>query len=128
MNPALLACEWNIANAGRSIAEAISILDRLDSITGYNSPSSRERVQGGENTPAAVARAEMLDRLRWKFSPIERKIAEAFRESTGYRELYALGILDGLSGEALRKRARMPQAKFKACRQWLYGLVDSALK
>ena len=68
---AISAYEWNVALAGRSIAEAIRILDRLDSLTGYTSPSSRERVQGGEHVEQAALRAELLDRLQWRFSPAE---------------------------------------------------------
>ncbi|NCB17058.1 MAG: hypothetical protein EOM65_12910 [Synergistales bacterium] len=125
---AISAYEWNVALAGRSIAEAIRILDRLDSLDGYTSPSSRERVQGGENVEQAALRAELLDRLQWKFSPMEKALAEAFREATGHRERYALGLIDGLSGEELRKRARLPKAQFHGCRQWLYSLMSSALK
>lgn len=43
------AYEWGAAIEGRRLGEAMDLMNRLDSLTGYTSPSSRERVQGGDH-------------------------------------------------------------------------------
>jgi len=121
------AYEWGAAIEGRRLGEAMDLMNRLDSLTGYTSPSSRERVQGGEHVEQAALRAELLDRLQWRFSPAEKRVSDAFRKATDERERYALGIVDGLHGEALKKRARLTSKQLRDCRRWLHGLMAAGL-
>jgi len=51
------AYEWGAAIEGRRLGEAMDLMNRIDSLTGYTSPSSRERVQGGERVEQAALRA-----------------------------------------------------------------------
>lgn len=115
------AAEWNAALAGRQIGAVMAIMDRLGKLDGYASSFLGEKVQGGTHTPPAVLRAELRDKLSL-FPRGVVALARAFREATGARERYGLGIVDGLHGEELRKRTRLPSKEFRDCRRWLAGV------
>lgn len=119
------AAEWNAALSGRQIGAVMGIMDRLAKLDGYAAVTLGEKVQGGTITPPAVLRLELRDRLSL-FPRGVLAMARAFREATGARERYGLGIVDGLYGEELRKRTRLPSKEFRDCRRWLAALYYAA--
>jgi len=119
------AAEWNAALSGRQIRQAMAIMDRLQKLDGYAAATLGEKVQGGTHTPPAVLRLELRDRLSF-FPRGVLAMARAFREATGGRERYGLGIVDGLYGEELRKRTRLPSKEFRDCRRWIAALYYAA--
>ena len=105
----------------------MQLLARLDELNGCSSPLGEARVQGGEYTPQAVARAELLERLG-HFPPVLVGVARAFRVVSHEKAGYTLGILDGLHGEELRKRARLSRKKHGECRLWLLRIMEPLMK
>lgn len=119
---ALEAAEWNISLAAKRLRKVAAILERLEALTGYAAPSWGVRTQGGSHVPQAEVRVELLERLQF-FTSDEIRLSELLTAADGERGRYCAGLLVGLSGEALRRRARLSKKALEECRRWLAGIV-----
>jgi len=97
------------------------LLAALEGCTGITAPSYRERVQGGDSTPAAQRRLELKDALD-RCSPTLIEIVRTFDLQTDKKKIvYIHCILDGV--EDMASRGITP-AQRKALRAWLAGIVE----
>lgn len=94
--------EWCCVIYGSVIKEVMPILDRLNKLTGYSLPLADLRVQGGEHTPQAERRVELLERLDG-YPPVLLGVARASRvvshERAGYTPRHHRWFTWGMSAE-----------------------------
>ncbi len=101
------------------------LLAALEGCTGISSPSYREKVQGGDSTPAALRYTEIIDALD-RCSPVLIEIVKTFdRQTDKKKTVYTRCILDGESDMSSRG---ITPAQRKALRVWLAGIVEKVEK
>ena len=107
-----------LAGLGPELSRVKKLLEQLRECDGIGSSPWGERVQGGEHTPAAERRLEILERLKW-FSPMDIEIVRLFESQREKKKAaYCLALLDGLSGDAVRSRG-IGAGKQRELRAWL---------
>lgn len=119
--------EMSLSCLAPGLRRCVHLLEALDGLSGHAAAQWGDtKTQGGDKTPAAVRRVELLDELK-AMPPRLVKIAYLLRgypvKSTKGR--YIQGILSGHSGEALRKVTGLSHKKMEGCRRWLRGVVPS---
>ena len=110
--------EGFLAEHWRELTSIKKLLEALRDCEG--APSSwGERVQGGERTPAALRRVEIMDALDRCYPPLVEvvKVFEAQREKK--KAAYCHALIDGLSGAAAIKSRGIGAQKHREYRQWL---------
>lgn len=115
--------EVAVAVASPSILRVIRLLEALDSLSGHTT-ANLDRVSGGSPVPAAERRLELIEALE-KCPPRLRNIADALRgqPSGSARGRYVDGLLQGLSGRELMRRARLSKKSMAENRAWLKTLI-----
>lgn len=92
------------------------LLEALRACDGASSPSYRERIQGGERTPTALRRLEIMDALDRCYPPLVEvvKVFEAQREKK--KVAYCAALIDGVTD---MKSRGLGAGKHREYRQWL---------
>ena len=122
------AIEWNVSLMAGRLRAVAAIRARLNTISGFAASSWEEtKTQGGSHTPQAEIRIELLERLQF-FTSDEIRLSGLLTAADGERGRYCAGLLEGLSGEALRKATGLSHRKMEECRRWLAGIVAESLQ
>lgn len=107
-----------LASQSRELRFIDKIVNMLEGCTGITSPSYREKVQGGDSTPAAQRRIELQDVLG-RCYPVFVSVVNLFRRQTDKKRLvYCHAIMDGLTGPDMKSRG-IGAGKRRECMQWL---------
>ncbi|MFA7620807.1 MAG: hypothetical protein WCY56_03050 [Aminobacteriaceae bacterium] len=117
--------EAALAHLVPGLRRGVHLLEALDSLGGHVAVAWGDvRVLGGNHAAQAERRAELLEELEampLKLVKVARKIRDNPPDSQ--RGRYVAGLLRGLSGEDLRRAARLSDRKIEDCRRWLKSIM-----
>lgn len=122
--------EAALAHLAPGLRRCIHLLGQLDSLGGHTVAAwGVERVLGGDRTPQAERRAELLEALAG-MPPKLVKIAEKLRSyrSDSARGRYIAGLLRGQSGSDLQQAAKLSCGAMEENRRWLRSIVGSHVR
>ena len=117
--------EAAVAAFSPELRRCIQLLEALDSLGGHSTAAWGDvRVLGGSKTPAAERRSELIEALE-SMPPKLVKVARKIRDNPpdSQRGRYVAGLLRGLSGEDLRRAAKLSGRRMEESRRWLEGIV-----
>lgn len=108
--------EGFIADHWKELTRIKAILEGLRRCEGASSPFCREKVQGGESTPVALRRVELLDALDRCYPPLVDLVRVFEAQTDKKRIAYCHALIDGVTD---MKSRGIGAAKHRECRSWL---------
>lgn len=115
------ADEAVLAELAIPLGRILRLFGQLDVLAGHTAVQwGVERVLSGVGTPAAERRVELQDELM-RYPAWLVRVARRLRDNPpdSPRGRYASALLCGLTGEDLRKAAKLSREELRNCRRWL---------